>query len=311
LLRIDLTTLRIFLAVYNLGNLTKAAEREHIAPSAVSKRVQDLELELGTPLFYRHPRGVTPTPAGEVLAEHTHRLFEGLNLMTADLGAYTDGTRGQVRIHAHSSAVVQYLPQEIASFVGRYPEVRVILREETSPNVVQSTLDGIADIGLIASNVAPPVGLDILPYRRDQLVALFPDDHPLAGLDKVDFAQIRGSDYISLETGSSLQVLLARAAESLGFALNTRIEVTTFEAAMRMVEAELGIAVVPEGVVRTCAGNLKVKGVPLADEWALRSLVICVKDPQRLTAAAKLMLEHLRAGATDGYRKTMPPVPIR
>jgi DNA-binding transcriptional LysR family regulator len=311
LIRTDLTSLRIFLAVYNLGNLTKAAEREHIAPSAVSKRIQDLELELGTPLFYRHARGVTATPAGEVLAGHTHRIFDEFNRMAADLSAYAEGIRGQVRIHAHTSAVVQYLPQEIAAFVRQYPTVRVTLREEGSPHVLEATLDGISDIGIIASNVAPAMGLEILPYRQDRLVALFPEDHPQAALDRIDFAQMRGTDYISLETGSSLQVLLAQAAESLGFLLNTRIEVTTFEAAIRMVEAGLGVAVVPDGVVQAFAGNLRVKGVPLSNDWALRNLVICVKDPHRLTAAAKLMLEHLRAGAADDYRKTIPPVPIR
>ena len=284
--------------------------KTHFVNRLVSKRIQELELDLGTPLVYRQPPGVSPTPAGEVLTAHTRRLFDNLNRMTADISAHAVGTRGQVRIHAHSSAVVQYLPQEIASFAGQYPEVRVILREETSPNVVQSTLDGIADIGVIASNVAPSIGLVILPYRQDQLLALFPYKHPLAALDKIDFAQMRDSDYISLEKGSSLQVLLAREAESLGFVLNTRIEFATFEVAMRMVEVGLGVAVVPEGVVRTCAGNLRVKGVPLSNDWALRSLVICVKDPQRLTAAAKLMLRHLRAEAEDNYRKTMPPVPI-
>ena len=144
-----------------------------------------------------------------------------------------------------------------------------------------------------------------MPYRHDRLVALFPDDHPLAGESLIAFAQLRGSDHISQETGSSLQILLARAAEAQGFALATRIEVTTFEAAMRMVEAGLGVAVMPEGVLRACVGNLRVTGVPLSDDWARRSLVICVKDPTRLTGAARLMLAHLRG--LDETRKVTSP----
>jgi DNA-binding transcriptional LysR family regulator len=300
-IRTDLTTLRVFLAVYNLKNITKAAEREHIAPSAVSKRIQDLEAELDTQLFYRHPRGVTATPAGEALAGHTQQIFEGVNQMAVELSSFARGTRGQVRIHAHASAVSQYLPAEIASFVRLCPEVRVILREETSPNVLQSTLDGIADIGIFASLPAPP-GLQVLSYREDELVALLPVGHPLAGRERVDFREIRESDHISLETGSSLQVLLARAAEAMGFTLNTRIEVTTFEAAMSMVEAGLGVAVLPAGIVEVFGGRLRARGVPLVNAWARRELLICIRDEQRLTASARLMLRHLRG---EGAGRTL------
>lgn len=293
-IRADLTTLRMFLAVHHLGNLTRAAQREHIAPSAVSKRLQDLEAEVGTPLFHRHARGVTPTAAGEALARHAHRLFDDVNRMTAELSEFTSGLRGEVRIHAHSSAMVQYLPDQIAAFLKNFPAVRVVLREETSPLVMQSTLDGVADLGIFASNLPTLEGLQVLSYRQDRLVALFPRDHALATLESVAFFDIRDSPHISLETGSSLQVLLAAAAEERGFSLNTRMEVKTFEAAMRMVEVGLGVAMVPEGIVRTMGGNLKISAVPLSDAWAVRNLVICFREEAKLSASARLMLAHLR-----------------
>jgi DNA-binding transcriptional LysR family regulator len=309
-IRPNLTTLRMFLSAYMLGNLSKAAEREHIAPSAISKRLQDLENEVGAPLFYRHARGVTPTPAGEVLAGHVRRIFDDVNRMSADLSEFTSGVRGQVRIHAHSSAVVQYLPSQIASFVHSYPAVRVVLREETSPNVLQSTLDGVADIGIFASNLPAPPGLQVRPYKRDQLGALFASADPLSRRAGVTLPDLRDSDHIVLETGSSLQILVARMAESLGLELNTRIEVKTFEAAMRMVEAGLGVTIMPEGVVLACGGNLAVRAVPLDHSWARRSLVVCIRDEDKLTASARLMLHHLRADAVaDTYRKMNPPVP--
>ena len=295
MIRADLTTLRMFLAAYTLRNLTRAAEREHIAPSAISKRLQDLEADVGTPLFYRHARGVTPTPAGEALARHAHRLFDDVNRMSAELSEFTSGLRGEVRVHAHSSAMVQYLPDQIAAFARTFPGVRVVLREETSPNVLQSTLDGLADIGIFAGNMPALPGLQVLSYRQDRLVALFPRDHALATLDSVRLSDIRDSHHISLETGSSLQVLLAQAAEASGFTLNTRMEVKTFEAAMRMVEVGLGVAMVPDTIAKTMGANLKVSAVPLSDGWAVRNLVICIRDEAKLTASARLMLGHLRS----------------
>jgi DNA-binding transcriptional LysR family regulator len=290
-----LTTLRLFLSVYSSGNISKASEREHIAPSAISKRIQGFEAQLDTQLFYRHARGVVPTPAGKALAAHAQRLFEDLNRVAADLSSYSDGTRGEVRVHAHSSAVIQYLPEQLESFVQRYPEVDILLREETSLEVLQSMMDGMVDIGVIDGNVPVPVGIRVLPYLRDRLIALVPACHSLASRNSIDFADIRDCDHVGLETGVSLQVLVSRAAEMKGFQLKTRIEVKTLEAATRMVEVGLGVAILPEKVVKYRANNSKVRIVRLRDEWAIRDLVLCVKDQQPLTASADLMLEHLRA----------------
>lgn len=308
MVRLDLTTLRLFLAVYNLGNISKAAEQEHIAPSAISKRLHSFELELGTQLFYRQTRGLAATPAGRALAAHVQRLFQDVNIITAELSTYVDGARGEVRIHAHSSAVIQYLPAQLEAFLRIYPEVQVHLREETSESVLQSLVDGMADIGILDGTMAIPGCLQPTPYRQDRLIALIPVHHPLAKRRSIAFEEIRDSDHVSLETGSSLQILVARAAETMGFRLRTRLEVRTFEAAIRMVEVGLGIAVLPERVVsaRKAAGRFRVVG--LSDPWARRGLVLCIKEGHLLTASASLMLHHLQmpeGGPVTG--KAEPP----
>ncbi len=315
-LRPDFTSLRIFLAVYLTGNIARAAEREHIAPSAISKRLQDLEADAGVPLFHRHARGVTATAAGEALARHAHRLFDALNGMAAEISGFSDGARGDVRIHAHSSAVVQYLPQQIASFACRYPEVRVVLREEISPNVITSVQDGTADIGIFADNMGPQPGLTLMPYRRDRLAVLLPRGHALAGREEIGFSVISGGDFISPESGSSLQILLQAAARDMGCVLRLKIEVKTFEAAVRMADAGLGIAVLPVGIAARFARGTGLVPVLLSDSWAHRSLVACVRKEMNLGASARLMLRHLRpaddrpAGAV-APRSAMGGVPNR
>lgn len=293
MIRFDLTTLRIFVSVYNLKSLTKAAEHEHIASSAVSKRINDLEAELGTPLFYRHPRGVTPTPAGDALARHARALFERVNDMTAELSTYAGGKRGQVRVHAHSSAMHRFLPAEIASFSNLYPEVRVVVREETTPNVIQSMQDGVADIGVVAGHMTFPAGLTALSWRQDRLVALLPADDPLSKEDSIPFSALAGHALISLETGSSLQVLLTEAAQSLGMRLNNRLEVTTFGSAVAMAAAGLGVAVVPSWIAD--GANPCLRPVPLSDPWARRQISVLVRSGARPSAAVQLMVDHLLA----------------
>jgi DNA-binding transcriptional LysR family regulator len=293
--RADLTTLRLFLAVYNMGNISKAAEHEHIAPSAISKRIQAFEAELGIQLFYRLARGVSPTPAAKNLARHARTVFADLNRMAADLSGYANGQYGEVRIHAHSSAVIQYLPDDLARFLEGHPQVEIVLREKVSVDVLQSLVDGAADIGICDSNVPMPPGLMAYPYKSDTLVALCPASHALARHNSIRFADIRDSDHVSLETGSSIQMLVARAAESHGFELNTRIEVRTFEAAVRMVEHGIGVAVLPTNIIRLHANAEKVRLVSLEEDWAIRRLLLCIKGPEYLTPPARLMFEQLRA----------------
>ncbi|MDE2618284.1 MAG: LysR family transcriptional regulator, partial [Burkholderiales bacterium] len=111
--RMDLTSLQLFVAVCELGSIGRAAEREFIAASAISKRLADLETTLGTPLLYRHTRGVDLTPAGESLLHHARSVLYSLEKMQGELSEYVDGVRGHVRVHASISAIVQFLPEDL------------------------------------------------------------------------------------------------------------------------------------------------------------------------------------------------------
>ena len=127
--RIDLTSLQLFVAVCELGSIARAAQREFIAASAVSKRLSELEAAVETPLLQRHSRGVRLTPAGESLLHHARTVLFGLERMQGELAEYTEGVRGHVRVHANISAIVQFLPEDRKStrlnssheFVSRMP----------------------------------------------------------------------------------------------------------------------------------------------------------------------------------------------
>src|SRR3982751_165433 len=125
--RIDLTSLQLFVAVCELGSIGRAAEREFIAASAVSKRLSDLEATLQTPLLYRHTRGVNLTPAGESLLHHARSVLFSLEKMQSELSEYADGGRGHVRIHANISAIVQFLPEDLGVFTRAHEAIKIDL----------------------------------------------------------------------------------------------------------------------------------------------------------------------------------------
>jgi len=146
--RIDLTSLQLFVAVCELGSIGKAAEREFIAASAVSKRLSDLEATLDTPLLYRHTRGVDLTPAGESLLHHARSVLFSLEKMQGELSEYADGVRGHVRVHASISAIVQFLPEDLGAFIRQHAEIKIDLEEHLSTEGMRAVQEGAADLGI-------------------------------------------------------------------------------------------------------------------------------------------------------------------
>lgn len=296
--RVDLTTLGLFVAVVEETSLAKAAEREHLAPSAISKRLADLEANLNVKLFDRRPTGMFPTGAGMALLHHARRVLRNVEELESELVDFAGGVRGTVRVRTNATAMVCYLPEDVKSFLAVYPQVRLELEEGTSPETLRAVADNAADIG-IYGDVVVPAGMTSLLYRPDRLALLVPCGHELAGLDCVEFARTVAHDFIAPPKGSSIDVALARAAADLGVSLKIGVRASGFDAISRMVDAGLGIAVVPHSVTALYADAMRVRAVRLHEAWAERRLMACCRDPDSLTPAAAAFLAHLtrRAGA--------------
>ena len=286
----DLQSLRVFLQVALTGSLTKAAEKSHMTLSALSKRIAELERTADCSLFVRHPRGLDLTPAGTELVHHARAVLDAVNRMAFAMGDFAIGVRGNVRIWANTSAITQFLPQDLAAFVRAQPMVRISLEERTSEQVISAVADGEADLGIFADNI-PSSGLEKYLYRRDRLVLLVPGDHPLASRTEIAFDDTLDYDFVGLSQGSSLLQRLSEAAAGLERTLRLRIQVSSFDAICRMIEAGLGIGVLPEGALRD--GGAGLRAIRLTDPWAHRSLWLGVRAKNALVPEAAKLLEHL------------------
>jgi DNA-binding transcriptional LysR family regulator len=295
--RIDLTSLQLFVAVCELGSIGKAAEREFIAASAVSKRLSDLEATLETPLLYRHTRGVKLTPAGESLLHHARSVLFSLEKMQAELSEYADGVRGHVRIHANISAIVQFLPEDLGSFSEEHPQVKIDLEEHLSTEVLRAVQEGAADLGIC--NVAAGGNgheLQTLPYRHDELVLIVPRGHALAKKKAVAFEDTLDFDHVGLHSNSSIYLAMREAAAAAGRAIKLRIHVTGLDAMCRMIDNGLGVGLMPRRAFTLMhVGELAC--VPLTDAWALRDIRLVARDFSTLPLTARLLVDHLRARA--------------
>ena len=296
--RLDFTTLRIFVAVADTRNITRAAELVHIASSAVSKRLSDLEHSLGTTLLYRLPRGVELTPAGEALRHHAQAILNSAERLAADLGDYSSGVKGHVRIAANASSVAEFLPQDLTSYVAEYPEVNIDLQELNTGPVLKAVAEGWCDIGLFAGSRSEYKELHVVPYRADQFVIVVPKDHAFAGRSSMPFVDTLSEYYVGLEAMTAWDSILSKAASDAKGEMKYRFRLKNILSVLRMVSAGLGISVAPLTMVRACSNQLELEVVAISDQWAQRQLSIAVRSIENLTPPARAMFDHLQQRAS-------------
>jgi DNA-binding transcriptional LysR family regulator len=296
----DPISLRLFIAVCEERNIANAARREAIVPSAVSKRISQMEQEAGVALLERGRRGVTVTAAGEVLCRYARESLQLLDRMQAELGAFADGVQGHVRVFGSKSAVAQFLPEDVSLFAQTYRDVRVSLEEREIWEVVRGVEEGRADIG-VCWDAVDLRGLRTFPYHRDHLAVVVHPGHPLARRGKVAFEDTIDYEHVDIAARSIMQTTQRSAAAAAGKQMRFRIQVSTADAAYRIVAANLAVAIVPQEEASAIQRSLGLKVIPLSNAWARRQFVISVRDTA-LSRPAKLLVDSLRKSAAKAGR---------
>jgi DNA-binding transcriptional LysR family regulator len=294
----DPVSLRLFVAVCETRNIAVAARREAIVPSAVSKRIAQMEAEAGVRLLDRGRRGVVVTPAGETLWRYARETLQLLDRMQAELGAFAEGVQGHVRVFGSKSALAQFLPQDVGVFAEHHRAVRVSLEEREIWEVVRGVEEGRADLGICWD----AVDLDRLvtwPYHRDHLAVVLRPDHPLARRESLCFADTLDHEHVDIAARSIMKTRQREAALAAGKPLRHRIQVSTVDAAYRIVAAGLALAVVPREEAAAIQKALGLRVIALDDGWARRQFVIATR-PSGLSRPAQLLVESLRAAAEAG-----------
>ena len=295
----DIDSLALFVRAAELRSLTKAAEASHIGLAAASRRMALLEHRFKTALFERSPRGVELTPAGASLLPHARALLVEINQMQADMRDHAAGSRGALRILANTSVITEALPDDLASFGKAHPDVRLIVKERWSDEIVRSLIAAESDVGIVVEGVATD-GLDTFPYRTDRLAVVLRADHALARPEAraasptVAFHEVLDDDLVALESGSSMMRLLVQQAVIAQKTLQLRVQVRSFEAVCRMVQAGLGTGLLPFQAALALGTAMGLVVRPLAEDWAERRMLVCVKQLRPVTSSLGLLLDHLK-----------------
>jgi DNA-binding transcriptional LysR family regulator len=293
----DLTSLALFLRTVESGSLSKAAELSHIALSAASRRIALLEDEFSVKLLTRTSRGAAPTPAGEALAFHARQMLREADRLKTDMSDYAKGLRGVVRLFANTSALTQYIPKALASLSAQSPDIKIEVQERLSSEIIRGLKDRIADMGVAFPGNHTLEGVRCYPYKVDQLVAVLPRNLRITG-KTIRLADLLDQDMVVLESNTAMLKLLEESAAVEGKPLRIRVQVKSFEAICMMIDAGLGVGILPKVAAEGFSHELRLRLVPLSDPWAVRQMFVCVRD-EELPASVQRLLEHFLGEPLD------------
>ena len=297
-MQLSLTDLRLFAAVAELANLTRAAARCHLSLPAVSQRIQAMERQAGCRLLEREARGVRLTAAGEAFARHARVMLLESEALGATLDAFAGGLQGHVTVLANTTAVTELMPAVLARFLASHPQVSVSLEEQANHEIARAVREGRADLGVVAGEVDLD-GLRSTHFATDRLVLVTARSHRLARRARIPYAEVVDLPAVGLHADSTLQAFLRGRIAAMGRApARPRAQVNGFEAVCLMVEAAVGVAIVPESVARRYGAAMKIAVVPLSDAWADRARYVVVRDGPRPG-----YLDELVAAITTGGQR--------
>ncbi|MDP2846748.1 MAG: LysR family transcriptional regulator [Humidesulfovibrio sp.] len=289
----DLTDLRLFLHIVDSGSITKGAERSHLALASASARIRNMEDMLGVQLLTRGRRGVTPTEAGRALQHHGRIVLDQWVRMLGDLGEYASGLKGHIRLLCNTASLTEFLPDLLTTYLAEHPNVSIELNERPSTDIAQDVVDGKADVGVMARSV--DVGaLETFPFRKLTYVLATPMRHELAERSSVSFSEVLKHDFVGLNEDSPLQRYLESHAARLGREMNHRVRLRGFLAVGRMVERNVGVAIMPDTAAQRCKLTMNIRTVRITDPWVTRDLILCMRRFDDLPVHVRDLVEMLR-----------------
>lgn len=280
-LRPDFKTLELIVLAADTGSISRAAVRQSVSLASASRRISEFEQRIGLSLFDRHARGITVSRAGGSVLERLRLMLDELDRLDDAIADVRGGVKEHLALLACEAAIIQFLPDILRDFVAQNPQVQIELAERRSTEIVRAVSERQRGFGILWSDVHAG-GLVTQPFRDDELAIVVPAAHPFRRGSSVSFAEALSYDFVCLEAESPLYQCLQREATRLRRTLRARIQVRGFDAICRMVEAGLGIGVVPMGVASSMKTSMRIRLLRLREPWAKRALSIVHRGEREL-----------------------------
>jgi DNA-binding transcriptional LysR family regulator len=276
--------LQVFLAVVKTGSFTKAGELLHASQSGVSHTIADLEKELGVLLFTRNRNGVKLTETGKQILMHASEIDNQMEQIFHTAAAAKGVQSGTLRVGAFPSFSNKVIPAIFQAFRNHYPGIELLLLEGSYAEIEAWIKAGAVDLGFVPN---PCEGLDMMVLVSDPLVAVLPATHPLSMENVISIEQLEDEPFLLLKSGC--ETLVINAFQKKTLSLNTQFEVLENSTIISMVEAGLGVTIVPSMILPANLVNIVVKQL---DPPIIREVGLAVRSKQLVTPVVAAFIKE-------------------
>ncbi|SEG10037.1 LysR family transcriptional regulator [Paenibacillus sp. UNC499MF] len=283
-------------------NFSRAAEKLHIAQPSLSQQLSKLEREIGVLLFQRSTNSVELTHAGSIFVDKAQSILDSLEQLKQEMEDISLMKKGKLVVGSMPITGSTIMPYVLPVFQAAYPDIEVVLVEETSANLEKLTTSGQTDISLLAL----PMQEDSLVYSHlldEEIVIAFPPNHPLAKRhiengEPVTISELENEAFIALKKGQGFRKINVALCQEAGFTPNIVFESSNMETVQSLVAAGMGIAFVPYLISKRTRSELSPVHLPLRNHPS-RTLVIAHRRGRYLSKAADAFIETIQGVMKD------------
>ncbi len=295
----ELRQLQYALQIAAERNFSRAAEKLHIAQPSLSQQLSKLEKELGVLLFQRNTSTVELTQAGASFVEHAQKIIDSVEQLRREMSDISQLQSGRVIIGSMQITGSHLLPHVLPDFRTQYPQVEVVLLEDTSANLEKLTASGQTDLSLLALPLTEPS----LTYEQvaEELIDLaVPPNHPLAlrflagDHRPVKLSELRDESFIVLKKGQGFRKIVFDVCKEAGFEPKVVFESNNIETIQSLVATGMGVTFVPHYIARARRGEFLPVYLPLAEPIPSRTLVLARRKGRYLSKAAEAFIESFK-----------------
>jgi DNA-binding transcriptional LysR family regulator len=294
----DINQLEVLVAVATEQSFSRAAESLHRTQPAVSQAIRRLEAELGEPLFDRSSKDGTLTAAGRVLLEFAQQMLNLRKTAHTAIRELKDLNRGKLALSANEYTVMYLLPV-LPVFRSRHPHIKVEVKRSLASRIASEVLGRGVEIGIVSFKPSE-AGIASIPVVTDELALIVAPNHPLAGKETVSVRELGAESFIAHNVPSPYRDRVVRTFEKYKTPLNISLEMPTLEAIKRLVEKEMGVALVPRLTAQVEIARKQVVALTVREMRLERRLYLVYRKGATLSHAARAFLRVAKSVRVTG-----------